>query len=116
MALPLTVEQLANAGVTLIFLALLVHTGWSAHAGHPYPATPTIGLPCPATLFSIGLPCFAVPPAPRSTLIVPVLWFGIGAQAAFLVDVQPDLGLIVASLVGIVLLLPSCRPFWTPTS
>jgi hypothetical protein len=105
MAFPFTVEKLANAGVTLIFLSLVVYPVWSAYAGHPYPATPTI-----------GLLCFAVPPAPRSTLIVPVLWFGIGAQAAFLVDVQPDLGLIVASLVGIAQLPPPYRPFRTPTS
>jgi hypothetical protein len=106
----------AMAGVTLIVFALVVYPGWSAYAGHPYPATPTFGLPCPTTIFTIGLLCFAVPPMPRSTLIVPALWCGIGAQAAFLLDVQPDLGLIAAGLVGIALLLPSGRPLRTCTS
>jgi hypothetical protein len=32
-------------------------------------------------------------------MIVPVLWCFIGAQAAFLLGVQPDLGLIAAGLL-----------------
>lgn len=94
----------AMAGVTLIVFALVVYPVWSAYAGHPYPATPTFGLPCPTTIFTIGLLCFAVPPTPRSPLFVPLLWCLIGAQAAFLLGVQPDLGLIAAAVVGMGLL------------
>lgn len=94
----------AMAGVTLIVFALVVYPVWSAYAGHPYPATPTFGLPCPTTIFTIGLLCFAVPPTPRSPLLVPLLWCLVGAQAAFLLDVQPDLGLIAAAVVGMDLL------------
>ena len=91
----------AMAGVVLIVFALVVYPVWSAYAGHPYPATPTFGLPCPTTVFTIGLLCFAVPPMPRSPLIVPLLWCLVGAQAAFLLHVQPDLGLIAAAVVGL---------------
>jgi len=91
----------AMAGVALIAFALVVYPVWSAYAGHPYPATPTFGLPCPTTIFTIGLLCFAVPPMPRSPLIVPLLWCLVGAQAAFLLGVQPDLGLIAAAVVGV---------------
>ena len=91
----------AMAGVVLIAFALVVYPVWSAYAGHPYPATPTFGLPCPTTIFTIGLLCFAVPPMPRSPLIVPLLWCLVGAQAAFLLGVQPDLGLIAAAVVGV---------------
>jgi hypothetical protein len=94
----------AMAGVTLIVFALVVYPVWSAYAGHPYPATPTFGLPCPTTIFTIGLLCFAVPPTPRSSLLVPLLWCLVGAQAAFLLGVQPDLGLIAAAVVGMGLL------------
>jgi hypothetical protein len=94
----------AMAGVVLIAFALVVYPVWSAYAGHPYPATPTFGLPCPTTIFTIGLLCFAVPPMPRSPLIVPLLWCLVGAQAAFLLGVQPDLGLIAAAVVGVGLL------------
>ncbi len=90
----------ATAGVVLVVFALVVYPVWSAYAGHPYPATPSFGLPCPTTIFTIGLLCFAVPPTPRSPLLVPLLWCLVGAQAAFLLGVQPDLGLIAAAVVG----------------
>ena len=94
----------AMAGVVLIAFALVVYPVWSAYSGHPYPATPTFGLPCPTTIFTIGLLCFAVPPTPRSPIFVPLLWCLVGAQAAFLLGVQPDLGLIAAAVVGMGLL------------
>jgi hypothetical protein len=94
----------ALAGVVLVAFALMVYPIWSAYAGHPYPATPTFGLPCPTTIFTIGLLCFAVQPTPRSPLLVPLLWCLVGAQAAFLLGVQPDLGLIAAAVVGMGLL------------
>lgn len=87
-------------GVTLIVFALAVYPAWSSVAGHPYPELPTFGLPCPTTIFTIGMLCFAVPPAPRSPLIIPVLWCFVGTQAVFLFGVWPDLGLIAAAAVG----------------
>lgn len=63
----------ATAGVVLITFALVVYPVWSACAGHPHPQTPTFGLPCPTTIFTIGLLYFAMPPTPRSPLIVPSL-------------------------------------------
>jgi len=94
----------AMAGAALIVFALVVYPIWSALAGHAYPEAPTFGLPCPTTIFTIGVLCFAVPPTPRSPLIVPLLWSLVGAQAAFLLDVRPDLGLIAAGLAGVALL------------
>jgi hypothetical protein len=99
----------AKAGVVLITFALVVYPIWSAYAGHPYPQTPTFGLPCPTTIFTIGLLCFAMPPTPRSPLIVPLLWCLVGAQAALFLGVQPDLGLIAAGVVGGAL-LATARP------
>ena len=99
----------AMAGVTLTVFALVVYPVWSAYAGHPYPATPTFGLPCPTTIFTIGLLSFAVQPTPRSPLFVPLLWCLVGAQSAFLLGVQPDLGLIAAAVVGMGLLATAGR-------
>jgi len=101
------------AGVVLIVFALVVYPVWSAYAGHPYPATATFGLPCPTTIFTIGVLCFAVPPTPRSPLIVPFLWCLVGAQAAFLLDLQPDLGLIAAGAVSVALLATAGRQLRT---
>jgi len=104
------------AGVTLIVFALALYPAWSTYAGHPYPEMPTFGLPCPTTIFTVGLLCFAVPPTPRSPLIVPLLWCLVGTQAAFLFGVWPDLGLIAAAAVGIGLLLTAGRRGRTTTA
>jgi hypothetical protein len=103
----------ATAGASVIVFALVVYPVWSALAGHPYPQTPTFGLPCPTTIFTIGVMCFAVPPTPRTPLIVPLLWCLVGAQAAFLLGVQPDLGLVAAAAVGIALLATAGRQLRT---
>jgi hypothetical protein len=92
-------------GAVLIVFALVIYPLWSSAAGHGYPAMPTFGLPCPTTIFTIGLLAFAVRPYPRDPLVVPVLWSLVGAQAAFLLGVPQDFGLIVAGLAGAVLLV-----------
>jgi hypothetical protein len=92
-------------GAALVVFALVLYPVWSVYAGHTYPAMPTFGLPCPTALFTIGLLAFLVRPYPRSTLVVPVLWCLVGAQAAFLLDVPQDLGLLVAAAVGVFLMM-----------
>ena len=94
-----------RAGWSLIIFAWFIYPAWTYFAGHRYPAFPTFGLPCPTTLFTIGLLAFLVKPYPRSVLIVPVLWCFVGSQAAFLFDVQADLGLIVAGVLGVALIV-----------
>ncbi len=95
----------AGAGVVLIFFALIVYPLWSHYANHPYPEMPTFGLPCPTTIFTIGLLAFAVPPTPPSPMVVPLLWCVVGSQAAFFLGVMPDMGLFAAAAVGIGLLV-----------
>lgn len=89
-----------TVGAALVVYALVIYPVWSVHAGHGYPAMPTFGLPCPTTLFTIGLLAFLVPPYPRSVLMAPVLWSLVGVQAAFLLGVHQDLGLFFAAAVG----------------
>jgi hypothetical protein len=102
-------EVRTMAGLCLVVFGLLGYPLWAWVAGHRYPAFATFGLPCPTTIFTIGLMAFAVAPYPRSPLVVPVLWCFIGAQAAFLLDVPQDLGLVVAGFVGIALLTTAKR-------
>ncbi len=97
----------ALAGWGLIIFAWFICPAWTYFSGHRYPAFPTFGLPCPTTLFTIGLLAFLVKPYPRSVFIVPVLWCFVGSQAAFIFDVQADLGLIVAGILGLVLIVQS---------
>lgn len=95
------------AGVCLVLFALIVYPAWSVYTGHSYPAMPTFGLPCPTTIFTIGLLAFLVPPYPRSALLVPVLWSLVGSQAAFLLSVPQDLGLLIAAAAGVYLMVRS---------
>lgn len=90
-----------------MIFAWFIYPAWTYLSGHRYPAFPTFGLPCPTTLFTIGLLAFLVKPYPRSALVVPVLWCFVGSQAAFVFDVQADLGLIVAGVVGLILIMQS---------
>ncbi len=96
-----------RAGWGLLIFAWFIYPAWTYLAGHRYPAFPTFGLPCPTTLFTIGLLALLVKPHPRSAVVVPVLWCFVGSQAAFVFDVQADLGLIVAGVVGIALQIRS---------
>lgn len=93
-------------GAVLVVFALLVYPAWATLAGHGYPDLPTFGLPCPTTIFTIGLLSLVRGRAARSALAVPIVWSAIGGQAAFLLDVPPDLGLAAAGVVALVLL---CR-------
>jgi Family of unknown function (DUF6064) len=97
-------------GLLLIVFALVVYPAWSWLAGQPYLDTPTFGLPCPTTIFTVGLLACLVRPYPRSLLVVPVLWSLVGVQAAFLLGVPQDLALAVAAVVGIVLIARSRSP------
>lgn len=93
----------AITGLCLIAFALAGYPMWSYYAGHRYPALPTFGLPCPTTIFTIGMLAFLVRPYPRSHFVIPVLWCLVGSQAAFMFNVPQDLGLVVAGVVGLVL-------------
>jgi hypothetical protein len=98
-------EAHAYLGGALIVFALVVYPAWSWLAGHIYPAMPTFGLPCPTTIFTIGILAFRTAPYPRGPLIVPLLWSLVGAQAAFLLGVPQDLGLLAAAAIGVMLLV-----------
>lgn len=102
-----TASVRSGVGLVLIVFALIVYPAWSIAVGHSYPSLPTFGVPCPTTIFTIGLLAFLVRPYPRSPLVVPILWSFVGAQAVFLLGVPPDSGLVVAGVLGIVMLARS---------
>ena len=97
-------------GVGLVLFALLAYPLWSTLAGHGYPRLPTFGLPCPTTLFTIGLLSLLVAPYPRSPIAVPVAWCLVGVQAAVLFGVWADLALLAAAVQGMVLLWRASPP------
>lgn len=101
------------AGHAMISYALVAYPVLSAMLGRGYPEMPTFGLPCPTTIFTIGMLAFLAPPVPRYVFVVPVAWAMIGSSAAFQLGVYEDLGLFVAALAGIWLAFdpaPRTRP------
>jgi hypothetical protein len=96
-------------GLVLVVFALVIYPVWSTAAGHPYPELPTFGLPCPTTIFTIGLLVLARGPRTRAVVIVPLLWSLVGSQAAFWLDVKPDQGLVAAALIAAGLLFAPGR-------
>jgi len=97
-------------GSVLIIYALLLYPLIGYAAGHRFPAVPTFGLPCPTTIFTIGILFFAMEPVPRSILAVPLFWSAIGSIAAFNLGVIQDYGLLVAGLIGFVSLFFFNKP------
>ncbi|HEY7192081.1 MAG TPA: DUF6064 family protein, partial [Vicinamibacterales bacterium] len=65
---------------------------------HPYPATPTFGVPCPTAILTIGL-LMTADRQPRIALgIIPASWALIGGSAAMLLAVPTDYMLLGAGL------------------
>jgi hypothetical protein len=101
------------AGHVLITYSLVVYPLLSLLLGRAYPELPTFGLPCPTTIFTIGMLAFVSGRFPRYVLAVPIVWAFIGAQGALLLGVYEDIGLLVAALAGVWLALdppPRARP------
>jgi hypothetical protein len=90
-------------GAALIGYALVVYPLWTLAGGHSYPDLPTFGLPCPTSIFTIGVLAWVRGRGAWMLFVVPVLWSLVGVQAAFFLTVTPDLGLGVAGLAGMVL-------------
>lgn len=100
--------RLDGAGVSggfLVLYALLLYPLLGVAAGHRYPANPTFGLPCPTTIFTVGLLLWARPRVPPIVLVVPALWAVVGASAVRFFGVLEDAMLPVAGPVGSGLIL-----------
>jgi len=82
----------------LIVFALPGYAVLSILAGHNYPGQPTFGLPCPTTIFTLGLLLLASSAIPRSVFAIPVAWAVVGSTGAFLLGVPEDLSLLMAAL------------------
>ena len=96
------------AGAGLMIFALVVYPAIGYGLGHRYPAMPTFGLPCPTTIFTLGLLLFADRP-PRAVFVVPLLWAAVGSLAAFQLGVYEDLALLASGGVVLAFLVADGR-------
>ena len=109
-------DLLGAIGILLVFYSLVAYPLIGLAIGHRYPAIPTFGLPCPVTIFTVGVLMLATSPVPRSVFVVPALWglFG-GTSATFLLGVYQDAGLLLAGIISLVALIVVSRPAATPS-
>lgn len=77
---------------SLIYPALVLLSGLR------YPAMPTFGVPCPTTIFTVGVILSTEPVVPRVTRIIPFLWCLIAGSSAVLFGVYPDLILLIGAV------------------
>jgi hypothetical protein len=88
------------AGFALAAYALLAYPVLSYLAGREASEIASFGLPCPTTIFTIAMLAFLKAPYPRWVFVAPLLWALIGGQAAWLLGVYEDFGLLVAGIAG----------------
>jgi hypothetical protein len=96
-------------GAILMFFALAVYPVWGFLAGHVYPVAPTFGLPCPTTIFTLGMLLWVRPKAPLYLAIIPLAWSLIGFSAAFSLGIAEDTVLPVSGLIAGFLLIRGKR-------
>ncbi len=99
-------------GISLAVFGLVGYQLLNPVFGHRFPAAPGFGLPCPTTIFTLGILSLLQPWPTRYLLVVPILWSLIGVTAAFVLGVPQDYILGSAGLWGLFLVL--ARP--SPTS
>jgi hypothetical protein len=100
---------LGITGAVMVFYALVMYPLIGVLAGHRYPATPTFGLPCPTTIFTLGVLLWWEPRPPRAVAIIPTMWAAIGTVGAVQLGVPQDFGLTVAAMIAVPIILFSRR-------
>lgn len=96
-------EPQTVAGWMLVAHALVIYPAIGFWLGRRYPGNPTFGLPCPTTIFTLGVLLWVRPRLPVRLLIIPLLWSLVGTVAALQLGIREDFSLIfAAAVVGMV--------------
>ena len=90
-----------GASASILSYSLVVYPILNRLFGHHFPETPTFGLPCPTTIFTLGVLLWLRSPYPKAVFLIPWIWAVVGGSAAFILGVPQDLGLLVAGLVSV---------------
>jgi hypothetical protein len=96
---------LGYLGGLLIVYGLVIYPVLGIASGRAYMNQPTFGLPCPTTIFTMGVLLWARPRVPWPLLVVPAAWSVIGFTAVSAFGVLEDIMMPVAVLIGGALLL-----------
>jgi Family of unknown function (DUF6064) len=93
-------DMAGRIGLTLAAYALIVYPLVGHVLGHRYPSAPTFGVPCPTTIFTLGMLLLCRAPCPLALIIIPAGWSLLGVFAALRLGMWEDVGLVVAALAA----------------
>jgi hypothetical protein len=93
------------AGGFFILYALFVYPLIGFILGHSYLDSPTFGLPCPTTIFTLGLFLWTDKKFPIPVLIIPLLWSITGTMAALKFGIKEDFALLISGIVVSLMIL-----------
>ena len=93
------------AGILLFVYSLVIYPLIGFILGHVYPSSPTLGLPCPTTIFTFGVFLWSDKKFPLVILIIPFIWSIIGFTAVLNFGIKEDSGLLVAGVLALIMLL-----------
>lgn len=91
-------------GAIFLIYALALYPALNYSFGHSYPEMPTFGLPCPTTIFTLGMLMFAKR-IPGILLPIPLIWALIGTSAAIVLGIYEDFGLFISGLIIVSVLI-----------
>ena len=89
------------ASDALFVYALVLYPLIGMVLGQRYPALPTLGLPCPTTIFTIAVLIRLGRLAPVTLFVIPVIWSSIATMAAFTFHVGEDFPLLPFVAAGL---------------
>lgn len=92
-------------GLVMLLFSLIVYPILGYAQGYIYPVSPTLGLPCPTTIFTFGILLCTHKKIPIALLIIPITWSAIGFAAAFSLGIKEDIGLAIAGGLFAILIL-----------
>lgn len=96
---------MGTIGALMIFFSLAVYPSLGYLIGHVYPYAPTFGIPCPTTIFTLGIFLLTDKKCPLIHLIIPGLRGLIGLSAALNLGFYEDFGLVISGALAISLLV-----------
>ena len=91
-------------GGIIIAFSLVGYPAFAYLAGHRYPEMPTFGLPCPTTIFTLGVLAALHEELSWKYAIIPLSWTVVATSAALQLGMVEDLALPAAAIALVTLM------------
>jgi len=103
-------ERNGVTGLILVSFSLIGYPVLNYVFAHTYPASPTFGLPCPTTIFTLGILLQKDRKFPFHIYIIPLAWSLIGFTAVFKFGIIEDSALMISALLTLYLVIIRIKP------